>query len=156
MRRILILLAGIALTASAVWAENAPPSNSPSARGPNFPTSGHGPAYPGTRAPSEQAPPLEAQPGNPNDKSTASTLKIMCGGNLSITRTDGVTLGQCDLNFIPLKKMSEIENICGIPGTIDSPAQNQCSIRAVVSPISAPSAHGKLYTVLEVLSVGKR
>ena len=91
------------------------------------------------------------------DGNAASTLRMTCSGNLTNTRADGVTLGQCDLNFLPVKAMTEIENACGIPGTVDSPAKNQCRIRAVVSPDPSPAAdHGKLYKVLEVWSVDKR
>jgi hypothetical protein len=87
----------------------------------------------------------------------ASTLKMTCSGNLTNTRDDGVTVGQCDLNFLSVKEMDEIETVCGIPGTIDTPAENQCRIRAVVSPDSHPAAdHKKLYKVLEVWSVDKR
>jgi hypothetical protein len=87
----------------------------------------------------------------------ASTLKITCSGNLINTREDGVTLGQCDLNFISVKEMTEIENICGIPSTVDTAAENQCRIRAVVSPgPSAAADHRKLYRVLEVWAVDKR
>ena len=69
----------------------------------------------------------------------------------------GVTLGQCDLNFLSVKAMTEIENVCGIPGTVDTPAENQCRIRAVVSPDPSPAAdHRKLYRVLEVWAVVKR
>jgi hypothetical protein len=59
------------------------------------------------------------------DGNAASTLKMTCNGDLTNTREDGVTLGQCDLNFISVKQMAEIENVCGIPGTVDSPAENQ-------------------------------
>jgi len=91
------------------------------------------------------------------DGNAASTLKLTCTGELTNTRQDGVTLGQCDLNFISVKEMDEIEKICGIPGTIDSPAENQCTIRAVISPDPSPAAdHRKLYKVLEVWSVDKR
>jgi hypothetical protein len=91
------------------------------------------------------------------DANAASTLKMTCSGNLTNTRSDGVTLGQSDLNFISVKEMDEIENACGIPGTTDSPAENQCRIRAVVSPDPIPAAdHRKLYRVLEVWSVDKR
>lgn len=91
------------------------------------------------------------------DGNAASTLKLTCTGELTNTREDGVTLGQCDLNFISVKEMDEIEKICGIPGTIDSPAENQCRIRAVVSPDPSPASdHRKLYKVLEVWSVDKR
>src|SRR6516164_8935777 len=91
------------------------------------------------------------------DGNAASTLKITCGGNLTNTREDGVTLGQCDLNFTSVKQMAEIENVCGIPGTVDSPAENQCRIRAVVSPDPSPAGdQRKLYKVLEVWSVDKR
>jgi len=87
----------------------------------------------------------------------ASTLKMTCSGNLSNTREDGVTLGQCDLNFISVKQMDEIQTVCGIPGTVDTPAENQCRIRAVVSPDPITTAdHRKLYKVLELWSVDKR
>jgi hypothetical protein len=91
------------------------------------------------------------------DGNAASTLKLMCTGELTNTREDGVTLDQCDLNFISVKEMDEIEKICGIPGTIDSPAENQCRIRVVASPDPSRAAdHRKLYKVLEVWSVDKR
>ena len=87
----------------------------------------------------------------------ASTLKMTCSGNLSNTREDGVTLGQCNLNFISVKQMDEIQTVCGIPGTVDTPAENQCRIRAVVSPDPIATAdHRKLYKVLELRSVDKR
>jgi hypothetical protein len=91
------------------------------------------------------------------DGNAASTLKMTCSENLTNTSADGVTLGNCDLNFISVKQMTEIEDACGIPGTIDTPAENQCRIRAVVSPDPSPAAdHRKLYKVLEVWSVDKR
>jgi hypothetical protein len=91
------------------------------------------------------------------DANAASTLKMTCNGNLTNNREDGVTLGNCDLNFIKVKEMTEIENVCGIPGTVDSPAENQCRIRAVVAPDPSSAAdHRKLYKVLEVWSVDKR
>ncbi len=87
----------------------------------------------------------------------ASTLRVTCGGELTNTPADGDTLGQCDLNFISVKQMDEIEKICGIPGTIDTPAENQCRIKAVVSLDQISTAdHRKLYKVLEVWSVDKR
>ncbi len=87
----------------------------------------------------------------------ALTLKVTCTGNLTNTRADGVTLGNCDLNFISVKQMGEIEKVCGIPGTIDTPAENQCRIRAVVSPDQISTADKrKLYKVLELWSVDKR
>jgi hypothetical protein len=53
--------------------------------------------------------------------------------------------------------MTEIANVCGLPGTVDSPAENQCRIRAVVSPDPISTADKrKLYKVLEVWSVDKR
>ena len=91
------------------------------------------------------------------DGNAASILKMSCTGSLTNSRADGVTLGQCDLNFLSLKEMNEIENVCGIPGTADTPAENQCRIRAVVSPDPATAAdHRKLYKVLELWSVDKR
>jgi hypothetical protein len=91
------------------------------------------------------------------DVNAASTLKMTCSGNLTTTQADGDTLGQCDLNSISMKEMTEIENVCGIPGTVDTPAENQCRIRAVVSPDPIPTAdHRKLYKVIEVWSVDKR
>jgi hypothetical protein len=91
------------------------------------------------------------------DGNAALTLTMTCSGGLTNTREDGVTLAQCDLNFISVKEMTEIENVCGIPGTIDTPAENQCRIRAVVSSDPSLAAdHRKLYKVLELLSVDKR
>jgi hypothetical protein len=91
------------------------------------------------------------------DANAASTVKLTCSGNLTNSRADGVTLGQCDLNFISVKQMDEIQTICGIPGTIDTPAENQCRIRAVVSPDPSSTADKrKLYKVIEVWSVDKR
>lgn len=91
------------------------------------------------------------------DGNAASTIKITCSGNLTNTRADGVTLGNCDLNFITIKEMTEVEDTCGIPGTIDTPAENQCRIRAVVSPDPTSTADKrKLYKVIEVWSVDKR
>ena len=91
------------------------------------------------------------------DGNAASTLKMTCSGNLTNTRADGVTLGQCDLNFLSVKAMTELENVCGIPGTVDTPAENQCRIRAIVSPdpISTTDKR-KLFKVIELWSVDKR
>ena len=151
MRFILRIVASIAVSAGAVRAEDAPSS----VRGPNYPTSKHGSAYPGSQSPEQQSTPLQAQPEG--HASAGSTLKMTCSGNLTNTREDGVTLGQCDLNFLPVKQITEIENVCGIPGTVDTPAENQCRIRAVISPGPSPVAdHRKLYRVLEVWSVDKR
>jgi hypothetical protein len=95
--------------------------------------------------------------GATGDAHAASTLKMTCSGNLTNTPADGDTLGQCDLNFISVKEMTEVENVCGIPGTVDTPAENQCRIRAVVSPDPIRAAdQRKLYKVLEVWSVDKR
>jgi len=91
------------------------------------------------------------------DGNAASQPKMTCSGSLSNTREDGVTLGNCDLNFITVKEMTEVEDTCGIPGTADTPAENQCRIRAVVSPDPIPTAdHRKLYKVIEVWSADKR
>jgi hypothetical protein len=91
------------------------------------------------------------------DGNSASTLKVTCTGNLTNTRQDGVTLAQCDLNFISVKQMTEIVNVCGLPGTVDSPTENQCRIRAVVAPEQISTADKKkLYKVLELWSVDKR
>jgi hypothetical protein len=91
------------------------------------------------------------------DANAASTLRVTCNGILTNTRADGVTLGDCDLNFISVKQMDEIEHVCGIPGTIDTPAENQCRIKAIVSPDPISTADKKkLYKVLELWSVDKR
>ncbi len=91
------------------------------------------------------------------DANAASTLKMTCSGSLTNTRAEGVTLGNCDLNFITVKEMTEVEDTCGLPGTVDTPAENQCRIRAVVSPDPISAAdHRKLYKVIEVWSVDKR
>ena len=56
-----------------------------------------------------------------------------------------------------MKEMTEIEDTRGIPGTVDSPAESQCRIKAVVSPNASSAAdHRQLYRVLEVWSVDKR
>jgi hypothetical protein len=95
--------------------------------------------------------------GTVANANAASTLKVTCTGNLTNTPADGVTLGQCDLNFISVKQMDEIESVCGLFGTVDTPAENQCRIRAVVSPDQISTADKrKLYKVLEVWSVDKR
>jgi len=91
------------------------------------------------------------------DGNAASTLRMMCSGKLINTNADGVTLGDCDLNFISVKQMTEIEDVCGIPGTVDTPAENQCRIRAVVSPDAISTTDKrKLYKLIEVWSVDKR
>jgi hypothetical protein len=87
----------------------------------------------------------------------ASTVKMTCSGNLTNTEADGDTLGQCDLNFISVKEMDDIERVCGIPGTRVTPNDTKCRIRAVVSPDPERAADkGKLYKVIEVWSVDKR
>jgi hypothetical protein len=87
----------------------------------------------------------------------ASGLRLTCSGNLTNTRDDGITLGQCDLNFLSVKDINSIEDICGIPGTIDTPSETKCRIRATVSPQTSRAAdHRELYRVLDVLTVDKR
>jgi hypothetical protein len=87
----------------------------------------------------------------------ASGLRLTCSGNLTNTRDDGITLGQCDLNFLSVKDISSIEDICGIPGTIDTPSETKCRIRATISPQTSRAAdHRELYRVLDVLTVDKR
>src|SRR6516165_564718 len=78
------------------------------------------------------------------DANAASTIKITCNGSVTNTRADGVTLGQCDLNFISVIQMDEIQTVCGIPGTVVSP-----------DPITTAD-HRKLYKVLELWSVDRR
>src|SRR5262249_50088916 len=87
----------------------------------------------------------------------ASGLRLTCSGNLTNTREDGLTLGQCDLNFLPVKDINAMEDICGIPGTIDSPTETKCRMRAMVSPQTNRAAdHRELYRVIDVLTVDKR
>src|SRR5271157_2881311 len=89
--------------------------------------------------------------------SAASALRLTCSGNLTNTREDGITLGQCDLNLLPVKDINSIEDICGIPGTIDTPTETKCRIRATVSPQTSRAAdHRELYRVLDVSTVDKR
>jgi hypothetical protein len=91
------------------------------------------------------------------DANAASSLRVTCSGKLINTSANGVTLGECDLNFISVKQMTEIEDTCGIPGTIDTPSETQCRIKAVVSPDPISTADKrKLYKVLELWSVDKR
>ncbi len=42
----------------------------------------------------------------------ASELRLTCSGSLTYTTEDGTTLGQCDLNFLPVKEMNSIEQVC--------------------------------------------
>jgi hypothetical protein len=85
----------------------------------------------------------------------ASGLRLTCSGNLTNTREDGITLGQCDLNSLPVKDLGSID--CGIPGTIDTPTETKCRIKATVSPQTSRAAdHRELYRVLDVLTVDKR
>ncbi len=64
----------------------------------------------------------------------AKQALIAIGGALLI----GGTIVECSaasgLRLTCAKEMDEIERICGLPGTIDTPAENQCRIRAIVSP----------------------
>jgi hypothetical protein len=86
--------------------------------------------------------------------STASSFQMMCSDYFTNTREMGVSIGKCDLNFISVKEMNSIEDICGTPGTVDTPAATKCRIRAIVSP--SAENHGQLYKVLEVLTIDKR
>jgi hypothetical protein len=82
---------------------------------------------------------------------------LTCTGDLTNTREDGITLGQCDLNFLPVKDINSIEDVCGIPGTIDTPAETKCRIKVTVSPQTRRGAdHRELYHVIDVLTVDKR
>jgi len=87
------------------------------------------------------------------DASTAWSFQLTCAGRLTILHESGLTLGQCDLNFLSVKEVNEIEDICGTPGTIDAPADTECRISAILSP--SPEGDGGLYKVLEVLTVDK-
>jgi hypothetical protein len=82
--------------------------------------------------------------------SAASGLRLTCIGNLTNTREDGITLGQCDLNFLSVKDINSIEDICGIPGTIDTPTEAKCRIKATVSSQTSRAADRReLYRVLD-------
>ena len=103
MRRILIIVATVALTISALRAEDVRSSNSPasSERGSNFPTTQRGPAFPatrsnqqpnpsfGARAPTPQIPMPSATPGKPSRRgsnSSAGTNEInLSNQNLTAT-----------------------------------------------------------------------
>jgi len=65
----------------------------------------------------------------------ASTLKMTCSGNLSNTREDGVTLGQCNLNFISVKQMDEIQTVCGIPARLIRPLKINVEYERLFRPI---------------------
>ena len=59
--------------------------------------------------------------------------------------------------FLPVKDINSIEDICGIPATIDTPAETKCRIRATVSSQTGrTSDRRELYRVLDVLTVDKR
>jgi hypothetical protein len=88
------------------------------------------------------------------DASTAWAFQMTCAGELTITRETGLTLGKCDLESLSVKEVDSIENICGTPGTIDTPADTKCKIRAIVSP--SPENDSGLYKIQEVLTIDKR
>jgi hypothetical protein len=71
------------------------------------------------------------------DANAASTLKMTCNGNLTNNREDGVTLGNCDLNFIKVKEMTEIENVCGIPELSILPLKINVEYERLSHPIQA-------------------
>ena len=87
--------------------------------------------------------------------SAASGLQLTCSGTLTNTREDGITLGQGDLNFLPVKDINSIEDM--YPRPIDTPAETKCRIRATVSSQTGrTSDRRELYRVLDVLTVDKR
>jgi hypothetical protein len=88
------------------------------------------------------------------DPTTAWSFQLTCAGRLTIMRETGLEHGQCDLNFLSAKEVNEIEDICGTPAAIDTPADTECRISAIVSP--SPEGDSDLYKVLEVLTVDKR
>jgi hypothetical protein len=88
------------------------------------------------------------------DASTAWAFQMTCAGELTITRETGLTLGKCDLESLSVKEVDSIEDICGPPGTIDTPADTKCRVRAIVSP--SPENDSGLYKVQEVLAIDKR
>ena len=88
------------------------------------------------------------------DAGTAWGFQMTCTGELMYTREVGDTLGKCDLSFLSVKDVNEIEHICGVPGTVDTPADTKCRIRAIVSP--SPETESQLYKVLEVSTIDKR
>jgi hypothetical protein len=87
------------------------------------------------------------------DEGMAWGFQMTCTDYLMNTPEMGDTIGKCDLNFISVREMNSIEDTCGIPGTADTPADNKCRIRAIVSP--SPEDHG-LYKVIEVLTIDRR
>src|SRR6516165_10783528 len=69
------------------------------------------------------------------DANAASTIKITCNGSLTNSRADGVTLGQCDLNFISVKQMDEIQTVCGIPARLIRPLKINAEYEQLFRPI---------------------
>ena len=82
------------------------------------------------------------------DASAASTIKITCSGNLTNTRADGVTLGQCDLNFISVKQMDEIQTICGITARLTRPLKINAEYERLFRPIQFRQQTRESYTKL--------
>ena len=81
MRRILIIVATVALTTSALRAEDAPSSNSPgsSERGPNFPASQTGPAFPAIQSDQQPNPSFGAQVPTPQSRWTPQRANQILG-----------------------------------------------------------------------------
>ena len=52
-----------------------------------------------------------------------------------LEREDGVTLGQCDLNFISVKQMDEIQTVCGIPARLIRPLKINVEYERLFRPI---------------------
>ncbi len=64
----------------------------------------------------------------------ASEPRLTCAGTLTNTREDGVTLGQCDLNFIHVKEMDEIERIADYPARLIRPLRTNVGFARLFHP----------------------
>jgi hypothetical protein len=76
----------------------------------------------------------------------ASTLKLTCTGELTDTRKDGVTLGECDLNFITVKQTNEIEDVAELPAPLTHRLQINVEYERSSRPIQLPPEITESYT----------
>jgi len=87
------------------------------------------------------------------DGNAASTLKMTCSGNLTNTRADGVTLGQCDLNFLSVKAMPRLKMFAEYPAPLTRPLKINVEYERLSHPIQVPPQITGSYT--EFLKCGR-
>jgi hypothetical protein len=84
----------------------------------------------------------------------AASRTMICSGEWVDMRGSGLSIGECDINYISPKELRRIENICGEPGNPYTHENEgvQCRIRALVTPYVNPRGAG-VFKVLKVLRV---